>query len=90
MGLLLAPTAPLWDVDTQEGQGMDRLIRVSWHLHRDGGGEAIVHVDKKSEVVAGKYVFDSLDRTDQIPAAIAEAIREDGREQGELPRSDSD
>ena len=69
---------------------MDKVIRISWHLHPDGRGEVIVHKDKRSEVVTGKYVFDSLDRTDQIQAVIARVIREDGREQGEWPRSESD
>ena len=64
---------------------MDKVMRISWRLKPDGRGEAIVHVDEKSLVAAGRYVFDSLDQTDQIPAEIAELIREDGRHQGEWP-----
>ena len=68
---------------------MGKAMQISFHLDPDGGGEVHVFVDERSHVDQFKYVFDSLDRTDQIPAEIAEAIRKDGRERGEIPRTDS-
>ena len=67
---------------------MGGVIRISWHFDQDGGGEALVSVDGRSEVDVFKQVFESLDRTDQIPVEIADAIRKDWREQGEIPRLD--
>jgi hypothetical protein len=61
------------------------LLRVRWHLDSDGGGEAVVAIDHKSHVEDQKYVFDSLDRADQLSAGIAAMIRADGRAEGELP-----
>ncbi len=68
---------------------MGSVIRISWHLDPDRGGEVLVFVDEKSHVDEFKYVFDSLDYVHQIPAEIADAIRKDWREQGEIPRADS-
>lgn len=64
----------------------ENLIWLRWHLDPDGGGEAQVALDEKTHVEDRKYVFDSLDRRDQLPLWVAEAIRKDGRESGELPR----
>ena len=64
------------------------VIRISWHFDQDEGGEALVSVDERSEVDVFKHVFESLDRTEQIPVEIADAIRKDWREQGEIPRLD--
>ncbi len=46
-------------------------------------------MDGRSDVDVFKHVFESLDRTEQIPVEIADAIRKDWREQGEIPRLDS-
>ncbi len=63
----------------------DEIREINWHLDEDGGGEAHVFVDYKSHIDQHKYVFDSLDREDQIPEGIAAAIREDGRIEGKIP-----
>ena len=63
------------------------LISLRWHLDEDGGGEALVAIDRKSHVRDTKYVFDSLDSRDQIPANVAAVILADGRSEGEIPKT---
>ena len=62
---------------------MSETIGFRWRLDEDGGGTAFVFTDHRSHVDETKYVFDSLD---ELPEWMAEAIREDGRLEGELPQ----
>ena len=66
---------------------MDNIKRFQWRLRPDGGGELKVYGVTGSGMEAGTKLFDSLV---ELPTDIADKIREDGREQGEWPRSDSD
>jgi hypothetical protein len=50
--------------------------------------EALVSVDEWYSMDEFTYRFDSLDRTDQVPAEVANAIREHGREKGEIPHTE--
>ena len=63
---------------------MDNVPMFRWRLRPDGGGELQVEQVTGSKLEVGTRLFDSLV---QLPDGIAEKIREDGREQGEWPRS---
>lgn len=58
-----------------------RIAGIRWRLDEDGGGEAFVFIDYRSHVDERKYVFDSLE---ELPRPVAEAIRKDGRIEGEI------
>ena len=63
---------------------MSEVREIRWHLNEDGGGVAHVFVDYKSHIDEHKHVFNSLDNPDEIPEAIADAIRNDGRAEGTI------
>jgi hypothetical protein len=57
---------------------------IRWTLDDDGAGEAKVYHSKTGpDDKDALYSFDSLDRADQIPPDVAEAIKLDGRSEGE-------
>lgn len=59
----------------------DYITRVSWRLKRDGSGHVDIHAVKGAQLDSWTYVFGSLG---EIPQAIADAIRKDGRAWGEI------
>ncbi len=56
--------------------------KLSWQLDEDGGGTAwLFESEGATAGEVSQYVFDSLDK---LPTDLAAAIREDGRQSGEL------
>lgn len=57
------------------------IIFVRWQLDYDGGGTAFVLTDHKRQVEEHRFDFGSLE---DLPAKLADAIRKDGRRQGQI------
>ena len=60
---------------------MAKLIEIRWQLGDDGSGHVTRFVRDGREVAERMYVFESLNRDDQIPPRLASIIRQDGRSQ---------
>ena len=59
---------------------MGEVHNVRWLLDGDGGGVALVFTDQGPHTVQHRYLFKSFE---ELPNEVADAIREDGRTEGE-------
>lgn len=58
---------------------MAKVVEIRWHLKEDGSGHVTQFTHGSSGVRERTYVFESLNRRDQIPPKLASVIRQDGR-----------
>ena len=60
---------------------MSNLIEIKWFLAEDGSGHVTQFLHSSGGVTEKTYVFDSLNKRDQLPPRLASIIRQDGRKQ---------